>query len=86
MAEPAQLDWREHLIMDLKDQIERMKLVIRESRLTRNIAEDRSADLERRLSKAYAALEQITRECDGLNKGPVAVQIALEALNQANKT
>jgi len=53
--------------------------------VTRNMAEDRSADLERRLFKAHAALEQITRECDGLNKGPVAVQIALEALESSRQ-
>lgn len=32
------------------------------------------------LERFQAALEQIVRECDAMNKGPVAVAIAREAL------
>jgi hypothetical protein len=38
------------------------------------------------IAKLRAALERITRECDALNKGPVAVAIAREALSQERPT
>lgn len=34
-----------------------------------------------RIEELEDALELITRECDALNKGPVAVEIARKALN-----
>ena len=36
--------------------------------------------LEDEVKRLRAALEQVTRECDALNKGPVAVAIARKAL------
>jgi chromosome segregation ATPase len=38
--------------------------------------------LVERVSELEGALEEITRECDALNKGPVAVNIAREALEK----
>jgi hypothetical protein len=68
------------IIKDLKSQIERMKRTEKLLQAGLSIAEDHIGKLDRKLSKTHAALERITRECDGLNKGPVAVMIAQEAL------
>jgi hypothetical protein len=43
-------------------------------------SEQQRAKLVKRVSVLEGALEEITRECDALNKGPVAVKIARAAL------
>jgi hypothetical protein len=45
-------------------------------------AAKRIAKLVERVSELEGALEEITRECDALNKGPVAVNIARAALEK----
>jgi DNA repair exonuclease SbcCD ATPase subunit len=64
------------------DEIERMREALEQANNYGRCCAQQYDALAERVSELEGALEEITRECDALNKGPVAVNIARAALEK----